>query len=222
MAVEQSGRGCGPTLRWTPPVSNGAIRLTVNSDTKPMTCAEWMAGSSDYLDDLLGPSDRTAFDEHLAVCGNCARYRRIVSRGLDMVREAATIEPSPDFTVRLNRRLRGLDEERYQKQQSVVSGAAVTVALASVIALAAWSPILRPWAESRASAVAAAVTDAAEDGDEEWPNGSRLTPYVRPVVSPPPSMTAAFPGPYSPLVVEPPAVGRWSAGRAILAAYLTE
>jgi hypothetical protein len=188
-----------------------------------MTCSDWIAGSSDYLDDLLRPAERGAFDDHLAECADCARYLRILSRGLDMAREVPVIEPSPDFTVRLNRSLRSLDEDRYLKQQSVVSGAAVTVALASVIALAACSPILRPLVQNRTSSAAAAVASAGDSPDDEaWLEGSRLTPYVRPVVSPPPSMTAAFPGPYSPLIVEPPAVGRWPAGRAILAAYLTE
>lgn len=187
-----------------------------------MTCTDCIAISSEYLDDLLGPSERSAYDAHLSMCADCARYHRVLSRGLDLVHATPPIPATSDFIVKLNRRLRSLDDERFEKQQSVVSGAAITVALASVIALAAWSPILRPMMARGTSQVQAAMTEE-ESEDEEWPeSSSRLTPYLRPVVSPPPSMTAAFPGPYSPLVVEPPAVGRWSAGRAILAAYLTE
>jgi hypothetical protein len=131
------------------------------------------------------------------------------------------VEPSPGFTVRLDRRLRGIDEARYLKQQSALSGALVTIALASLIALAAWSPVFRS-ATEEVSRLSSVEPDAATRSGDDWRSAAGLSPYLRPGVSPPPSMTAAFPGPYSPLVIEPPAVGRWSAGRTLLTAYVSE
>jgi hypothetical protein len=140
------------------------------------------------------------------------------------------VQPSGDFTVRLNRGLRCVDEERTLHHQTVLAGASVTIALASLIALAAWTPILRNAdpAGSVDAAVAANAPPAEESAGsagsavaaEAWQYPNGLSPYVRPTVSPPPSLTAAFPGPYSPLFIEPPGTGRWSTARTVLATYL--
>ncbi|MGH7501019.1 MAG: anti-sigma factor family protein [Longimicrobiales bacterium] len=189
-----------------------------------MTCFECLARTSDYVDGLLDPVARAAHREHIRTCASCARYHRVLDRGLDLVRNVPFVEPSPEFTMRLHRRLRGIDEEQYLVRQSVLSGAAVTVALAGLIALAAWSPILRSAATGASGSTVATTYD--DDADEtapaDWPDAMGLSPYLRPMLSPPPSMMAAFPGPYSPLVVSPPAVGSWPAGRTVLTAYITE
>ena len=192
-----------------------------------MTCAECIALSGDYVDGLIDAFGRSRFEDHLRLCPACARYVRVVRRGLEVVHALAPVEPSPEFRIRLHRRLHGLADERRVRAIPVLAGAGVTVALAAAVAVAAWLPLLP---NTQAPAELASV---------EWPMvdpvgmQSRIAQsapwkplniwllFDRQTLASPPSMTAALPGPYSPLVVQPPSIGR-PAGRAILAAYLIE
>ena len=50
--------------------------------------------------------DTVAMQRHLAECDACARHDTAVRRGLFLLRNMPEIEASPDFTERLNARLR--------------------------------------------------------------------------------------------------------------------
>lgn len=39
-----------------------------------LTCREVVELVTDYLEDVLSPSDRARFDEHLAICEGCTNY----------------------------------------------------------------------------------------------------------------------------------------------------
>jgi hypothetical protein len=77
------------------------------------------------------------------------------------------------------------------------------LAVAGLVALAAWGPLSR--SESGAldagGTAAAAAEHPAAGGTDAWFVGAPPV-YINPDA--PPSITLAFPGPYSPLIVEPP------------------
>ncbi|MCI0435403.1 MAG: zf-HC2 domain-containing protein [Gemmatimonadetes bacterium] len=191
-----------------------------------MTCADCIARSGDYVDGTIESLDRAGFTRHLTECEACARYVRVLRRGLAIVRELEPVQPSAEFTGRLHRRLHGLHEEQQSQARSLFAGATVTLALAASMAIASWLPIFSRGepADMVASGEPEPIRiDASRSAGDAvpWMMPNALSPLVRPFLSPPPSMTAALPGPYSPLVVQPPAVGR-STGRAFLTAYLVE
>ncbi len=191
-----------------------------------MSCAECLALSGAYIDDVMDPADRAPFDLHIDRCPACARYVRVLRKGLQLVQDLPSVQPSPDFRIRLHRRLHGLAEERRAQALSVQAGATVTIALAATFAMVAFLPAIGARQAERGTAAAevpsARADLAAVDGAglvSRLPNAWNA--YVRPSVAPPPSMTAALPGPYSPLVVQSPRAGA-STGLALLTAYIAE
>jgi anti-sigma factor RsiW len=95
-----------------------------------MTCSEFIALTSEYVDGYLSRPEVEAFEGHRQRCDRCARYARVVERGTELAREMDVIQPSEDFGWRLNRRLREIDEAMYERNRSVKSGAALAVAVA--------------------------------------------------------------------------------------------
>lgn len=199
-----------------------------------MTCRDFLAQHSEYLDERLDPLAAERIRTHAAKCPTCGRYDRVVRRGLRLVRQLPEVTPSPDFHARLQHRLFHVQEE-LAHERFAASGAAAALAIAGVIAFAAWSPLMRPTASEAAPAVAtveaapAATTEAAIVQSSErlrtpdWWLGHGAQgvfthtsigyPGMRGTLDP----ALAFPGPYSPLVVAPP--GRGPAVTAILARY---
>jgi hypothetical protein len=58
-----------------------------------------------YVDDLLAAVEMDGMRAHLGRCPSCARQDTAVRRSLMLVHNLPTIEPSPDFMVRLHARL---------------------------------------------------------------------------------------------------------------------
>lgn len=75
-----------------------------------MDCRAFRDRHLAFVDNSLPASDLGAMREHLATCERCARYNTAVRRGLLVVRNLPTIEPSADFTSRLNARLSRVKE----------------------------------------------------------------------------------------------------------------
>jgi anti-sigma factor RsiW len=173
-----------------------------------MKCAEFIALASEYVDGYLTDPEAAAFGSHREVCASCARYLRVMERSIKLAGELDEIEPSADFNWRLNRRLREIDEAMAERTRSARTGAALAVAIAGVVVFLAWSPILTPRraADALASGYAgSARNEAARDdapGGWEWWYGG-----VQPAAMKPPNASNAFPGPYSPLRVDPPIRG---------------
>jgi hypothetical protein len=173
-------------------------------------CDEIVARHSDYLDCLLVPHVAAQVQWHLSQCASCARYDRIVRRGLALVREVPEIAPAEDFAERLQHRIYHLQDGRALAGERSANAAA-TFAVASVIALLAWSPMLFSGSEP------APVRTASEQEEPAWLTATPLTSRDD-LWSPAPAaellggtdpraILAAFPGPYSPLVVMPPVHG---------------
>jgi hypothetical protein len=147
---------------------------------------------------------------HLASCTSCARYDRVVRRGTELARELPEITPSDDFAERLQHRI-------YHVQDGAgiagnrASGAAVTLAVAGVIALLAWSPVYFGSGAPEASVALEEFTPAQppllaapallRSAGEVWLPATMTMPLGG---GDPMHVLASFPGPYSPLVVSPP------------------
>jgi hypothetical protein len=183
-------------------------------------CDEFLARHGEYLDGTLAPLHDARLRLHAARCTTCARYDRVVRQGIDLVRDLPAVEPSPDFEQRLQHRIYHLDDAGALAGRPSVS-ATGTLALAAVMALLAWSPLLVGQRDAGAVAVdpaargaavfdspaAAAVGLSVFDAAPGWSATSRwgAAPLSVPAHTPyAVTLAASLPGPYSPLIVTPP------------------
>jgi anti-sigma factor RsiW len=105
-----------------------------------MECDEFLDGYSEYLDGLLSPSRAEAFEAHVEGCECCARYHRVMQRGLALCRDLPNVHGSPDFLPRLRHRIYHL-EDGIPMSSVRPGGSAALVAVAAVGLLAfAWLP----------------------------------------------------------------------------------
>lgn len=105
-----------------------------------MDCEDFLEGYSDYLDGLLGSAEAERFEAHRRECEHCARYDRVVQRGLQIYRSLPEPDPSPDFLPRLRHRIYHL-EDGIPLNDVRHGGSAALVAVAAVGLLAfAWLP----------------------------------------------------------------------------------
>lgn len=104
-----------------------------------MQCEDFLEGYSEFMDGRLAPSEHEAFDRHLEACDACARYHRVVQRGLFIWRNLPDLHPSPDFLPRLRHRLFHVDDEARLAPRTLGSAALIAVAAVGMLALA-WLP----------------------------------------------------------------------------------
>jgi hypothetical protein len=112
-----------------------------------MDCDTFLDGHSDFRDGLLMLPDRVAFQVHLRECDSCARYDRVVHKGVQVLRNQPQLEVSDDFMERLQHRLYHVDDEmanaRNRRRRGPVSrGAAAALAAAAAVAAVALVPQL--------------------------------------------------------------------------------
>jgi hypothetical protein len=189
--------------------------------SREVCCDELLARHADYLDGLLAPHEAARLQLHMELCTSCARYDRIVRHGTELVRDLPEITPSSDFELRLQHRIFHLEDSAALRDSRPAASAMATFAVAGVIALLAWSPLLLTENDDVAvTSVPAVRTIAdAEAPLSQLPQHTPLLSSTRDVWQPLPSLSslsngetvrvmAAFPGPYSPLVVQPPVHGR--------------
>lgn len=105
-----------------------------------MECKDFLEGYSAYLDGVASPAEEAAFERHIEECEACARYDRVVQRGLEIFRNLPRVEPSSDFLPRLRHRLFHVEDGiPFQSVRHGGSAAAVAVAAVGLLALA-WLP----------------------------------------------------------------------------------
>ena len=107
-----------------------------------MTCGEYLARHSDYLDEELDAEAAAEMWVHMASCERCARYDRVLRRGLALVRELEPVRPSADGYLALQRHLARTTPAPPELGMPRASLAA-TIAVAGVVALVAWSALFR-------------------------------------------------------------------------------
>lgn len=105
-----------------------------------LSCKEVLARHSEYLDGELALADLEIWRAHLAACPPCARYDRILRKGVRLLSETPQVEPDPSFKLHLRYRL--ADEEHRLNVRPATMNAAASVSVAAMLALAAWLPIM--------------------------------------------------------------------------------
>jgi len=195
-----------------------------------MDCQIFLDRYSEYIDEVMDFDGAEQMDAHLQACEACGRYDRVMRRGLDLARAIPAVAPSSDFQMRLEHRLLHVRDEMANEGRTLNGGAAVSLALAGLLALAAWGPLLgrggtelaelAEWAEQGLPA-AEYVVHVGEpvratlqvDG---WWSGAALSGAFNAAGH---SLSGAFPGPHSPLVVTPPVDYGNGSGRVMLTSY---
>jgi predicted anti-sigma-YlaC factor YlaD len=105
-----------------------------------LSCSDCLARHSEYLDGVMDTITADVWRTHLAECADCARYDRVVRRGLMVLAAQPHIEPTPDFMTQLQQRLS--IEDRRTAMRPMTSLAGASVAVAAMLAFAAWIPVL--------------------------------------------------------------------------------
>jgi hypothetical protein len=177
-------------------------------------CEQFRARHGDYLDGVLPAAELAQVRRHLGACVLCARYDRVVRRGLELARQLPELRPAEDFELRLQHRIFHLQDVNVVGQRRPVAGVGIAATLAALLAVIAWSPFLVLDRSSAApgregASQAGTLTLAVPPAD---PLGSLVVSWYPGHVPALPAHPRAvrptvFPGPYSPLIVNPPVHG---------------
>src|SRR5215208_5437700 len=103
------------------------------------------------MDGLMDVASAERWRSHLSTCPDCARYDRVLRRGVNLLNQQPGAEPADDFFLQLNQRL--LHEEHHAYTRPVTSLAAASIAVAAMLAFAAWIPVLMLSQESAPHAI---------------------------------------------------------------------
>jgi anti-sigma factor RsiW len=110
-----------------------------------MDCDTFLEGHSDFRDGLLPLPERVAFEAHRRDCDHCARYDRVLEKGVQVLRARPELEVSDDFMDRLQHRLYHVDDElanARRRRGPVSRGAVAALAAAASVAAVALFPRL--------------------------------------------------------------------------------
>ncbi len=105
-----------------------------------LSCSDCLARHSEYLDGAMDAATAEIWRHHIATCSRCARYDRVLRRGLQTLAKQAPLVPGSDFMLQLQQRL--VAEDRRAVMRPFSSLAAASLAVAAMLALAASLPIL--------------------------------------------------------------------------------
>jgi len=100
-----------------------------------MDCREFCDQHVAFVDDTLAGIELVRMQRHIAECENCARQDAKIRRSLLLFRNLPSIEPSADFTHRLEVRLRECHNEQLEHTQRNLRFGAIAATLASAIML---------------------------------------------------------------------------------------
>jgi len=106
-----------------------------------MNCSEFLASFSEYYDGSPESPERLEGERHIESCESCARYARVVDRGVSLLRAMPAPEPGPRFLRRLEHRiLHVIDEERSRHGSSSALPMATVLGMVILLSVVAWSP----------------------------------------------------------------------------------
>jgi tetrahydromethanopterin S-methyltransferase subunit F len=77
-----------------------------------MDCGTFRENHTALIDDAVCDADLVAMQRHVSECADCAAHDTTVRRALLLFRNMPTIEPSSEFSVRLDARLRDIRAKR--------------------------------------------------------------------------------------------------------------
>jgi anti-sigma factor RsiW len=111
-----------------------------------MTCSDFLARYSEFLDGETPPDERVAFRRHLEGCESCQRYDRVVTRGVSLLRNLPPQRLRDDFKDRLQHSLYSMEEgerlRRHRPHGASGGGAMAVVAAAALVVAVIWTPAL--------------------------------------------------------------------------------
>lgn len=109
-----------------------------------MTCSEFVESYSEIRDGTASAEAVRSVEEHLASCGTCRRYRRVLERGADLLRALPQPEIRDDFGPRLQHRLLHEEQEAFLRRHANSGATALAVmGMAVLLVAVAWAPALR-------------------------------------------------------------------------------
>ena len=102
-----------------------------------MDCREFCDQHVAYVDDTLAGIELVRMQRHMAECDSCAKHDAKIRRSLLLFRNLPPIQPSPDFSERLEARLRREphQEDLLASTQRNLRRGAVAATIASAIML---------------------------------------------------------------------------------------
>jgi anti-sigma factor RsiW len=108
-----------------------------------VTCSDFHERFSDYYDGTGEPSFLGEADAHVASCPDCRRYHAVLVQGSAILRSTPRPQVSEDFQARLQHRIYHVDDATaLGREAGSATTVSAAVAIAALIALAAWSPAL--------------------------------------------------------------------------------
>jgi anti-sigma factor RsiW len=149
-----------------------------------LSCAEVIARHSEYVDGELPPLETEKWRAHLATCTICARYDRVLRKGVQLLHDT-DLQADPEFIQHLRYRI--ADEDHRMTMRPIGMNAGAVASVAAVVALAAWLPVAVMKSQESPAATSPSVSTAANE--IAWHRDEAVT---------------LIHGAYSPLVVEPP------------------
>lgn len=109
-----------------------------------MICDEFLSRYSEFLDDRLPLPEAAAMRRHVRECDSCGRYDRVMTEGRRALRTLPDVEPSSAYYVGLRARLAEAEPASVSAARTGGPGGLATLSIAAVIAMIAWSALLRP------------------------------------------------------------------------------
>jgi len=101
-----------------------------------MDCREFCDQHLAFVDDTLAGIELVRMQRHLAECESCAKQDAKIRRALLLFRNLPSIEPSPDFYLRLEARLRSFQhDDLFVTTHRSMRRAAVAATVASAMML---------------------------------------------------------------------------------------
>jgi hypothetical protein len=101
-----------------------------------MDCRDFCDQHLAFVDDTLAGIELVRMQRHIAECENCAKQDAKIRRALLLVRNLPPIEPSPDFTRRLEARLKEThNEDLLHLTQRNLRRGAIVATVASALML---------------------------------------------------------------------------------------
>lgn len=100
-----------------------------------MDCREFCEQHLAFVDDTLPGIELVRMQRHIAECESCAKQDAKVRRALLLFRNLPSIEPSADFSSRLEARLKSCQQDQLAITQRNLRRGAIAATLASAVML---------------------------------------------------------------------------------------
>lgn len=171
-----------------------------------LSCSEVLARHSEYIDGEMHAPDSERWRAHLAACSLCARYDRVLRKGVRLLHDEDDLQADPEFIQHLRYRIA---DEHHRMSQPISMNASMAVTVAAVLALAVSLPMMMSKSEATTAVASEIDVRAVEIA---WHGGDALhhtrehsaLPAPRPVLRASSMAVAHIDAGYSPLIVESP------------------